>query len=330
MAAYTETELQELKSVPVEEVIKAFGRSTEHGRDNLYLSPFRDEKSPSFHISRDGSKWYDFGLGKGGSVVTLVCMLLGCDGAKAYDFLASISRTYIAPERPSDKAFAERAKSSSRIVVRSAGAFRDAGLLRYAQSRGIGSDVLSTYCRELSFTYEGHPGYRNSCIGFRNNSGGWVMRAPDVKKCTGSDITTINIYGEVSDTPTSPRGLIFEGFFDFLSYMELSGESWPKCDMCILNSVTNVSRAQSWVRSHKEICTLFDNDDAGRKALQDIRETVAADAACVTGVNDWSCLYSGHNDLSERLGKGSQERDNLTIQYQSLWNRTFQRTFRKD
>ena len=331
MATYSESERKALQEVPVEEILKVFGRSTEHGRDNLYLSPFRDEVSPSFHISRDGRKWYDFGMGKGGSVVTLVCMLLGCDGAKAYDFLSSVSSTYIRPTAPSDRPGQRTDAPGSRILINSADRnFRDGTLISYAKSRGISPAVLSEYCREISFSYAGHPGYRNSCIGFRNNGGGWILRAPDVKKCTVSDISTINIYGDLSVTPTSTRGLMFEGFFDFLSFVEMSGETWPKCDICVLNSVTNVRKAQDWIRSHKEICTLFDNDDAGRKALQDIKEYIAAPAAPCVKVNDWSYLYEGHNDLNERLSRGSHERENLTIQYQSLWNKTFQPKFRKD
>ena len=331
MASYTDSEREELQRIPVEDILKAFGKSTEHGRDNLYKSPFRDEATPSFHVSREGNRWYDFGMGKGGSSVTLVCLLLGCDGGKAYDFLASIAMTYLKPSSPTEKDSERRKTGPSKIMIKSAQRqFRDKGLISYAQKRGIGLDTLSCYCSEIHFTYEGHPGFRNSCIGFSNNSGGWVMRAPDVKKCTGNDITTVNIYGEVSDSATSPTGLIFEGFFDFLSYIEMTGEQWPKCDICVLNSVTNISKAHAWIRSHKNICTFFDNDDAGHKALQDIRNSVAAGAAGGITVNDWSILYKEFNDLNERLGKDAQEREHLTIQYQSLWNKTFQVKFRKD
>ena len=329
MAAYSDDERRELQDVPIEDVLKVFGRSTEHGRDNLYFSPFRSESSPSFHISRDGHKWYDFGLGRGGSVVTLVCSLLGCSGGKAYDFLASISRTYIQPSAASERATGGNTPSKI-VILGEMLTFGDRSLVRYANTRKIGLATLSAYCREVTFSYEGHPGYRNTCIGFRNNSGGWVLRAPDVKKCTCNDISTINIYGELSDSPTSPAGLIFEGLFDFLSFIEISGETWPRCDVCILNSVNNVAKARLWIRSHKEICTLFDNDDAGRRALQGIRDSLAADAASCVKVNDWSCLYRGHKDLSERLVNGPPESGNPTIQYQSLWNKTFQPKFRKD
>ena len=88
----------------------------------------------------------------------------------------------------------------------------------------------------------------------------------------------------------------------------------------------NIGKAQSWISSHKEICTFFDNDDAGRKALQEARSF-----ECVK-INDWSGLYAGYNDLSDRWKASTKasEMNLITIQYQSLWNKTFQKTFRID
>lgn len=327
MASYTDMEREELQQVPVVDILKVFGRDISHGQDNLYLSPFRDEKSPSFHISRDGHKWYDFGTGEGGTVLTLVCKLLGCDGGKAYDFLASVSNTFISTTQ-SEHAKDYRPEDHGRINITDVRrSFCDRTLIEYATGRGITSPTLNRYCCEVVFSYEGHPGFRNNAIGFQNNRGGWIMRAPDVKRCSSSDITTINIYGERSISPTSPTGIIFEGFFDFLSMMEVSGTEWPKCDVCILNSVTNIKRAQDWVFAHKEICTFFDNDAAGRKALQDLQPS-----ECVK-VNDWSGLYEGFKDFGQRLERcrtNSRERELFTIQYQSLWNKTFQKKFRTD
>jgi DNA primase len=39
------------------------------GNDYWYLSPFREEKNPSFKVNRKFNVWYDHGLGKGGNLV---------------------------------------------------------------------------------------------------------------------------------------------------------------------------------------------------------------------------------------------------------------------
>jgi hypothetical protein len=36
-----------------------------------YLSPFRNEATPSFKVNQSANLWYDFGEGKGGTVIVL-------------------------------------------------------------------------------------------------------------------------------------------------------------------------------------------------------------------------------------------------------------------
>ena len=49
-----------------------------NGNDYWYLSPLRDEKTPSFKINRKLNVWYDHGLGKGGNLVDLGILLHHC------------------------------------------------------------------------------------------------------------------------------------------------------------------------------------------------------------------------------------------------------------
>src|ERR1041384_7545302 len=39
------------------------------GVDHWYLSPLRDEKTPSFKVNQKLNRWYDHGLGQGGNLV---------------------------------------------------------------------------------------------------------------------------------------------------------------------------------------------------------------------------------------------------------------------
>jgi DNA primase len=40
-----------------------------NGADYWYLSPLRDEKTPSFKINRQKGVWYDHGTGQGGDII---------------------------------------------------------------------------------------------------------------------------------------------------------------------------------------------------------------------------------------------------------------------
>lgn len=46
--------------------------------DHWYLSPFRDEKTPSFKVNRKLNVWFDFGEGKGGNLIDFGTRYLKC------------------------------------------------------------------------------------------------------------------------------------------------------------------------------------------------------------------------------------------------------------
>ena len=48
----------------------------------MYLSPLREERTPSFKVDYVQNLWYDFGLGEGGTLLTLVMRLERSDGCK--------------------------------------------------------------------------------------------------------------------------------------------------------------------------------------------------------------------------------------------------------
>ena len=52
-------------------------------RYGLYLSPLREEHTPSFKVDYEQNLWYDFGLGEGGSIIDLVMCMELCDAGEA-------------------------------------------------------------------------------------------------------------------------------------------------------------------------------------------------------------------------------------------------------
>lgn len=53
-------------------------------RYGLYLSPLREEHTPSFKVDYEQNLWYDFGLGEGGSIIDLVMRMELCDAGRPY------------------------------------------------------------------------------------------------------------------------------------------------------------------------------------------------------------------------------------------------------
>lgn len=64
-------DLQRAKaSLTIERLCEYAGRSLQKGRDGKFFSPFREERTASFSLSREGRVWCDFGGGpdmKGGA-----------------------------------------------------------------------------------------------------------------------------------------------------------------------------------------------------------------------------------------------------------------------
>ena len=57
--------------------------------DHWYLSPLRNEKTPSFKINKRINKWFDHGLGKGGNLIDFAILF---HNYTVGEFLKSINR----------------------------------------------------------------------------------------------------------------------------------------------------------------------------------------------------------------------------------------------
>lgn len=59
----------------------------ENPSGGMYLSPLREERTPSFHVDYNKNLWYDFGTGKGGSMIDLIMELKNCRFREAVSYL---------------------------------------------------------------------------------------------------------------------------------------------------------------------------------------------------------------------------------------------------
>ena len=229
------------------DVLLHYGKDLSQSRLGLIRSPFRDERTPSFHILANGYAWKDFGDGSGGGVIDLVMRLENCGRETAIGRLRQIREqgtvfTAIPPRR-------ERLPLERRPVlsVYSAGPVLSGELIEYAASRGISREIFSAYCCEVTMR-SGRRFY--PYIGFPNSDGGYVLRSHQGKRCTSAFPTFISTEGVLCSSPSSGRVAVFEGFFDFLSLLQLCGRTVPDCDVCVLNSVTNLDKALPFILSH--------------------------------------------------------------------------------
>jgi DNA primase len=135
----------------VEEVIGDFVQLKRAGSNYKGLSPFSDERSPSFMVSPVKQIWKDFSSGKGGSVVTFLMEHEHFTYPEAIRFLANkynieIEETEVSNE---DKAEANE-KESMYLVSEFAKTYFHDTLLHSEEGKAIGL----SYFKERGFTNE--------------------------------------------------------------------------------------------------------------------------------------------------------------------------------
>jgi len=271
--------IQDIKRLPIRAYLAERGLhpTKDNPRYGLYLSPLREERTPSFKVDYLQNLWYDFGLGTGGSIIDLVMRLERCDFTQAVRLLSNRDRTPIPASVSSSVALPA---STLRILFDIP--LRHPALIGYLSSRGIDPNMAFSYCREVHYAINGREYF---AVGFRNDAGGWELRSERFKgNVSPMYITTID---NRSDTVVA-----FEGFMDFLSYLSMEKRLQP--DAAVLNSVVNLPKAIPFLERHSTIHAFFDNDEAGRKATTELKR-LCPDSTVI----DRSNLYRRHKDLNE-------------------------------
>ena len=85
--------VQEIKSrMNIEDVVSEYVQLKRAGRNFKGLSPFTNEKSPSFIVSPDKQIWHDFSSGKGGDVISFIEEVEGLDFKGSLELTCKKSR----------------------------------------------------------------------------------------------------------------------------------------------------------------------------------------------------------------------------------------------
>ena len=262
----------------------------------MYLSPLREERTPSFKVDYVRNLWYDFGSGEGGTLRTLVIRLERCDNREAVRRLqngekrdaGSVSLSPGVGERPAvgGPLPVLRPAAVPALRILSDAPLRHPALVGYLASRGIVPSVAAAFCREVRYEVNGRAFF---AVGFRNDAGGWELRSARFKG--GSSPKHITTIDNRSDTV-----IAFEGFMDFLAYLSLKYPERLRIDAAVLNSVVNLPKAVPFISRHPVIHAFFDNDEAGRKATADLIRLCPRNE-----VIDQSSFYSGHKDVNDYL-----------------------------
>ena len=258
----------------------------------VYRSPLREETHPSFKVDTEKNLWIDYAEGRGGSIIDLCMRLEGCMLSEAICRLGQNASEYIVPSSSSPKRETsispkqtENTMASGTRRLTSISDTLPPHLQEYLKKeRCIDLEKATPFLKCISYEVRGR---RHETIGFANSSGGYELRDNKIFKGTiaPKDITPI------FEDRAQPVCL-FEGFMDFLSFLSMKGEVTNQC--LVMNSVSNVARSIHYLnkRNITSVRAFLDNDDTGRKAVQ---EFVNAGFK----VEDMAVYYKDFKDLNE-------------------------------
>ena len=177
----------------------------------------------------------------------------------------------------------EEAKLQKEYKILNVREIQHPALVQYLKSRKVYEQ--KELVKEIEYELNGKKYFG---VGFFNNSGGVEIRNKYSKICLGKkDVTLLknelNSFNEI---------LIFEGFFDYLTFKNLEKNENSNSDYIILNSTSMLFKVEETLKKYDKISLFLDNDKNGNATKKAILKKYE-------NVEDCSLIYQKFKDLNE-------------------------------
>lgn len=303
---------EEIKSVSIRQYLELNGYNPVLVRkgEYYYLSPLRNENTPSFSVNPAKNLWNDFGGNKGGDLINLYqAMNPGTSYHEAMSALESEIKKnglkYAVDYEAAAKAEEEKQKwitsqkekkereNEADTVIERICSLSHPYLRDYILERRVDYGIAQKYCQEVHYSIRDKHYY---AISFPNIEGGIEARNKYSKRTIGTKSVSII----ASDKGHSKRCCVFEGFFNMLTYATM--KKWKidygiciedDCDFIVLNSVSNLKVLLPCLSEYDYIHCYLDNDAAGIRTTQQIINQYP------NNVIDESVRYKSYNDIND-------------------------------
>ena len=300
---------KQANQLPIKEVFESIS-NTKKGKETeseiWYFSPFNlNQKTPSFKLNINLNTWFDFTIGKGGKIIDLIIQMKDYSIPETLTFLneirSSLNSTLFSFPQQSEKIFFNKnnnlsnqknsdSKKKDTLEILKIRNLKNPILLEYIVSRKISIDIAKKFLSEIYFINNSNNKNYFACA-WENKNKGWEWNNKYGKGVIGNKNITL-IEGSVKCSNL----LIFEGFFDFLSYLSFIEKKQLKSEYLILNSVTQIKKAFKFIsdNSFNKIFLYLDNDQAGNKATDEFSKINK-------NISDERKLYKNYKDFNEFL-----------------------------
>ncbi|WP_118976729.1 toprim domain-containing protein [Taibaiella koreensis] len=315
--------IEQANQIPIHRIVEYIGGTySRKGRNGelWYFSPFRpEERTASFKVDERKNRWHDFGHVSasgvsGGDVIALWCEYYNLnrkvDAKEVLQALKGFSNVPDLPAMRKEKKqqFRQQVDDATQIeeprfkIIKLHQKIFFPALLEELSRRHITPAIANLYLKQVFLSDVENPDRKLNGFAFANYKGGYEISIPNLSTGKSFKTSTRPKTYTLIEGQDNGRAAIFEGFWDFLSDLEMQKITVPKCDTYILNSVSfwhevaeEITKKESAVSS---VLLYMDNDKAGDMATNNFAFEFAKHDILV-GCKRHS--YSGFKDLNEKL-----------------------------
>ena len=284
------------------------------GGNYYFLSPFREEKTPSFVVCEPKNVWSDFGETPepgqkvyGGDVLKLIMRLTGLALPEARLALASW-----ASDLPGMAEMMAELEARTPVATRGGDTvstgqltFTDVRteplswnvLINYLTERSINltlvqqSERNKAHLQQIFYQVGGKPRQKPYFGLAWKTSGGWEVRSKNFQGTIGQKGVTW-LPGQ-----KKTEVVVFEGFMDYLSALTIYKRTSFDSTVLVLNSVNLLGTVLPQLMEYEVVHWMGDNDAAGERALHVLRQAMPG------RVKAHNEDYRGYKDVNDWLTK---------------------------
>jgi len=275
-----------------------------------YRSPFNpSEKTPSFFVfpnerwdNIDPLKEFNYkdnSSGKGGDIYHFIMNYFNISFIQAKAKITELTgqehqehnhttqkklATALNKKQKTNPSFSLNQKKETCKIIKTS-RLQNKALIDYLLERGISQKIAEKYVGEVYYQIDSKNYF---ALSFANDIGGRETRNKYKKISLGKKHFSL-----ILPNPNDKRLKIFEGFIDFLSYLEINKNA-PLSNYLILNSVSLKEHALRAIQGKYEAYELYlDNDRAGNETTHFFMQNLNA--------IDKRVHYKEHKDLNDFL-----------------------------
>ena len=277
---------KQFNSVKLEEILVSLGHhpTKQNEKEAWFLNPFYTETQASFKINKNLNYWYLHSEGIGGNNVDFMKKYLNASVKEVLEWAEKQNFSSFQPQNSIQK----QNSLKQNYQITEIKELQNENLKDYLQQRGLSTKVYPLV-NEIHFTI----GEKNLyAIGFENLSGGWELRNSFYKgSLLKKDISILNFNNE-NQNETGKIIVVFEGFMDALSFVEM--KPFFIGDLLVMNSISLLNRTKEYLKNYSEIHLFLDNDKAGETCKNEILKSFPE-------AKNHSEIYALHKDLNDYL-----------------------------